>query len=58
MAKVSKNARVAQRAANAGSGRDHVKVVVPVKNPKTGKYSYKEQMIHKDKVKEYLANTK
>jgi len=24
MAKVSKNARVAQRAANAGSGRDHV----------------------------------
>lgn len=58
MAKVSKNARVAQRAANAGSGRDHVKVVVPVKNPKTGKYSYKEQMIHKDKVKEYLANAK
>lgn len=58
MAKVSKNARVAQRAANAGSGRDHVKVVVPVKNPKTGKYSYKEQIIHKDKVKEYLANAK
>jgi hypothetical protein len=29
--KVSKNARVAQRAANAGSGRDHVKVVKSVK---------------------------
>ena len=40
MAKVSKNARVAQRAANAGSGRDHVKVVKAVKNPETGKYSY------------------
>ncbi|MBL7779785.1 MAG: DUF4295 domain-containing protein, partial [Saprospiraceae bacterium] len=28
--KVSKNARVAQRAANAGSGKDHVKVVKAV----------------------------
>ncbi len=58
MAKVSKNARVAQRAANAGSGRDFVKVVTSVKNPDTGKYSYKEIMIHKDKVKEYLAANK
>ena len=41
MAKVSKNARVAQRAANAGSGRDHVKVVKSIKDPITGKYSYK-----------------
>jgi len=54
MAKVSKNARVAQRAANAGSGRDHVKVITSVKNPATGKYSYKEVMI----VKEYLAANK
>ncbi len=58
MAKVSKNARVAQRAANAGSGRDFVKVVTSVKNQTTGKYSYKEVMIHKDKVKEYLAANK
>lgn len=58
MGKVSKNARVAQRAQNAGSGRDFVKVVTSVKNPTTGKYSYKEVMIHKDKVKEYLANKK
>ena len=58
MAKVSKNARVAQRAANAGSGRDFVKVVTSVKNPETGKYSYKEVMIHKEKVKEYLAENK
>jgi hypothetical protein len=52
MAKVSKNAKVAQRSANAGSGRDHVKVVKSVKDPKTGKYSYKVMMVHKDKVKE------
>jgi hypothetical protein len=58
MGKVSKNARVAQRAANAGSGRDFVKVVRSIKNPETGKYSYKEVMIHKDKVKEFLANNK
>ena len=55
MAKVSKNARVAQRAANAGSGRDFVKIVQSIKNPNTGKYSYKEVMVHKDKVQEFLA---
>ena len=58
MAKVSKNARVAQRAANAGSGRDFVKIVVSVKDPKTGKYTYKEQMIHKDKKDEFLKSFK
>jgi len=58
MAKVSKNSRVGQRAANAGSGRDFVKVVTSVKNPDTGKYSYKEVMIHKEKVKEFLAANK
>ncbi len=56
--KVSKNARVAQRAANVGSGRDHVKVIVSVKDPKTGKYTYKTQMIHKDKTKDYLTQFK
>lgn len=52
--KVSKNARVAQRAANAGSGKDHVKVVKSIKDPITGKYSYQELIIHKDKVKEFF----
>lgn len=58
MAKVSKNARVAQRAANAGSGKDFVKVVKSIKNPDTGKYSYKEVMIHKDEVKAFFADKK
>jgi len=58
MAKVSKNARVAQRAANAGSGRDFVKVIKSMKDPETGKYTYKEVMIHKDKVKEFFAKNK
>lgn len=55
MAKVSKNARVAQRAQNAGSGRDFVKVIKPVKDPATGKYSYKEMMIHKDEAKAFFS---
>jgi len=55
MAKVSKNARVAQRAANAGSGRDFIKLIQSVKDPKTGKYSYKEVMVHKEKIDEFLA---
>lgn len=58
MAKVSKNARVSQRAANAGSGKDHVRVIKSIKDPVTGKYSYKESIVHKDKVKEFFENTK
>lgn len=58
MAKVSKNARVAQRAANAGSGKDHVKVIKSVKDPVSGKYSYKETIVHKDKVKDFFENSK
>ncbi|PPK85913.1 uncharacterized protein DUF4295 [Neolewinella xylanilytica] len=54
MAKVSKNSRTGQRAANAGSGRDYVKVVQSVKNPETGSYSYKEVMIHKDKLDDFM----
>ncbi len=58
MAKVSKNARVAQRAQNVGSGKDHVKVIKPIKDAKTGKYSYKEMIVHKDKVKDFFADAK
>lgn len=53
--KVSKNARVAQRAANAGSGKDHVKIIKSIKDPVTGKYSYKEVIVHKDKINEILS---
>lgn len=58
MAKVSKNAKLAQRAANAGSGRDHVKVILPVKDPVTGKYTYKETMVHKEKLQEFMQENK
>ena len=58
MGKLSKNARVAQRAQNAGSGRDFVKVIKPVKDAETGKYTYKEMMIHKDEAKAFFAEKK
>jgi hypothetical protein len=56
--KVSKNAKVAQRAANAGSGKDHVRVIKSVKNPETGAYTFKEAILHKDKVKDFFSSTK
>jgi len=58
MAKVSKNAKVAQRAANAGTGKDFVKIVKSVKDPVTGKYTYKEVMIHKDEMQNFLSDNK
>jgi len=51
--KVSKNQRAGQRSQN-GSGKDHVKCVKSVKDPITGKISYKEVIIHKDQVKEFF----
>jgi Domain of unknown function (DUF4295) len=56
--KVSKNSRVAQRAASAGSGKDHVKVVKAVKDAATGRYSYKTMILHKDKVADFFADVK
>ncbi len=52
--KVSKNSKVGR----GGGGKDYIKVVVSEKNPETGSYVYKEKMIHKDNVKEFLANQK
>ena len=54
MGKISKNARV-NRGTKDG-GKNHIKIVVSVKDPKTGKYSYKEKIVHKDKLDEALKN--
>ena len=55
MAKVSKNATRGKRGATASSGKDFVKLVKSIKDPETGRYSFKEQIVHKDKVQEVLA---
>ena len=38
-----------------GKGKDFVKVIKMVKSPKTGALSFKEEIVHKDHVKEFLA---
>lgn len=51
MAKVSKNART-DRGLNK-EAKNFVKVIKAVKSAKTGAYTYREKMIHKDNVKEF-----
>jgi hypothetical protein len=38
-----------------GKGKDFVKVIKMVK-AKTGSYTFKQEIVHKDHVKEFLAN--
>ena len=50
----SKNAKVKDLKASA-EAKNWTKVIKSVRSPKTGAYTFKEAIIHKDKVKEYLA---
>ncbi len=38
-----------------GEGRTFSKVIKMVKSPKTGAYVFHEEMVHNDKVKDFLA---
>jgi hypothetical protein len=54
MAKVaSKNAKVKDQKA-AAEAKNWTKVIKAVRSSKTGAYSFKEGIIHKDKVKDFL----
>ena len=53
MAKVSKNAKT-NRQAQEGS-KDYVKVIMSAKSPKTGAYKFREKIVHKDLVKDFVA---
>lgn len=37
-----------------GTGKDFAKVIKAVKSPKTGAYTFKEEMIPNDQVKDYF----
>ncbi|MES2003586.1 MAG: DUF4295 family protein [Bacteroidota bacterium] len=55
MAKVaSKNAKVKDLKA-AAEAKNWTKVIKAVRSPKSGAYTFKENIIHKDKVKDFLA---
>ncbi len=38
-----------------GEGKTYTKVIKMIKSPKTGAYTFKEEMVHNDKVKEFFA---
>jgi hypothetical protein len=38
-----------------GSGKDFTKVIKMVKSPKSGAYSFKEEVVHNDHVKDFLS---
>jgi hypothetical protein len=50
----SKNSKVKDLKASA-EAKNWTKVIKAVRSPKTGAYTFKESIIHKDKVKEFLA---
>lgn len=49
----SKNAKVKDLKA-AADAKNWTKVIRTVRSPKTGAYTFKESIVHKDKVKEHM----
>ncbi|MBL0329413.1 MAG: DUF4295 domain-containing protein [Bacteroidetes bacterium] len=40
----------------SGKGNNFTKVIKMVKSPKTGAYSFKEEIIHNDHIQDFLKN--
>lgn len=57
MAKAAKTA-IKKDPKLAAEAKNWTKVIRSVRSPKTGAYTFKEAIVHKDKVKEYLATAK
>ena len=55
MAKAAKTAIKSKDAKAASDAKNWTKVIRAVRSPKTGAYTFKEAIVHKDKIKEYLA---
>ena len=51
----SKNAKVKDLKA-AADAKNWTKVIRTVRSAKTGAYTFKESIVHKEKVKDFLAN--
>jgi len=54
--KTSKNAKTQKDSAQSAASKAFVRVIVSERSEKTGAYVYREKIVHKDKVKEFLAN--
>ena len=55
MAKAAKTAIKTKDQKAAAEAKNWTKVIKAVRSPKTGAYTFKEQIVHKDKVNEFLA---
>ncbi len=55
MAKAAKTAIKTKDARVAAEAKNWTKVIRAVRSPKTGAYTFKEAIIHKDKIRQYLA---
>ena len=55
MAKAAKTAIKTKDQKAAAEAKNWSKVIKAVRSPKTGAYSFKEAIVHKEKVKEFLA---
>lgn len=40
----------------SGQGKDFTKVIKMVKSPKSGSYQFKEEIVHKDHIKDFFAS--
>ena len=55
MAKAAKTAIKTKDSKAAAEAKNWTKVIRAVRSPKTGAYTFKEQIVHKDKIREFLA---
>jgi hypothetical protein len=55
MAKAAKTAIKTKDQKSAAEAKNWSKVIRAVRSPKTGAYTFKESIIHKDKVKDFLS---
>ncbi|GAB2661220.1 hypothetical protein GCM10027036_13690 [Flavihumibacter cheonanensis] len=54
MAKAAKTAIKTKDQKAAAEAKNWTKVIKAVRSPKTGAYTFKEAIVHKDKIKEFL----
>ncbi len=55
MAKAAKTAIKSKDQKTAAEAKNYTKVVRTIRSPKSGSYTFKEAIVHKDKIKEFLA---
>jgi len=56
MAKAAKTAIKSKEQKSLAESKNWTKVVRTVRSPKSGSYTFKEAIVHKDKVKDFLAS--